>query len=130
VLRSLGYRLEGPVFRHGENELTLGFPPGPLVVGGELVGGWETIEDSGWLLHILSPTDCCRDRLAGFLFWQDRGSLIQAAAVAGARQDGVDLNAVQLWCGRRGRPDVFDEFMRVFDPRHRADKLEENRNGN
>jgi len=129
ALRSLGYRLEGTAFRHGENELTLGFPPGPLVVGGDLVRGWDTIEQSGWLLHILSPTDCCRDRLAGFLFWQDRGSLVQAAAVAGARPDGVDLDAVRLWCGRQGRPDVFDEFMRVFDPRHGTDNLEENRNG-
>ncbi len=129
ALESLGYRLDGNVYRHGESELTLDFPPGPLMAGGDLIRTWETIGESVYLLHILAPTDCCRDRLAGFMFWQDRGSLIQAAAVAGARQEKVDLDTVRMWCEREGRPDVFEEFLRVLDPRGRHEEPEEKIDG-
>jgi hypothetical protein len=129
ALRGLGFRREGTAFRHEESGLTLGFPAGPLVAGGDLVRRWKTLRESGHLLHVLAPADCCIDRLAGFLFWQDRGSLVQAAAVAGSRQQEVDLEAVRLWCGQQGRPELFDEFIRVYDPRSRAENPKENGNG-
>jgi len=122
ALATLGYRVEGNMYRHDENPLTVEFPPGPLMVGGDLIRKWAKLQESGYLLHILTPTDCCRDRLAGFVFWQDRGSLIQAAAVAGARHDEVDLEAVRRWCVREGHAESFDEFMRVLDPRFRGDR--------
>jgi hypothetical protein len=117
ALESLGYRFEKTTYRHPENPLTLNFPASQLAVGGNLVRTWATLHESSFLLHILSPTDCCRDRLTGFLFWQDRGSLIQAAAVAGAQHDRVDLESVRRWCAREGHADAFREFIRVLDPR-------------
>jgi hypothetical protein len=121
VLASLGYRIDDNVYRHEDNPLTLEFPGNQLMIGGDLIGEWATLRESGYLLHILTPTDCCRDRLAGFLFWQDRGSLVQAAAVAGAQCDHVDLGVVRRWCQREGHLDAFEEFSRVLDPRHQYD---------
>lgn len=110
VLTALGYRLVGNVYHHAANPLTLDFPPGPLMVGGELVSAWDTLREGERLLHILSPTDCCRDRLAGFLFWNDRGSLAQALAVARAQRPRLDLPAIHAWCEREGQQLKFAEF--------------------
>jgi hypothetical protein len=62
------------------------------------------------LLHIISPTDCCRDRLAGFLFWRDRGSLDQAVAVAGTQKTKVDLGAIRRWCEAERHAEAYREL--------------------
>ena len=110
LLASLGYRLEGSSYVHQTNPFFLDFPAGPLMVGGDLVQQWNTLREEEHLLHILTPTDSCRDRLAGYLFWNDRGSLMQAVAVALAQTDRVDLQLIQSWCEREGRVEAFDEF--------------------
>jgi hypothetical protein len=114
VLADLGYREDGGVYVHTANPLTLDFPKGPLAVGGDLVDSWATLEEVGRVLHLLHPTDCCRDRLAGFLFWDDRGSLAQAVAVALARREEVDLDAVRDWCGREGVAGKYEQFARAL----------------
>lgn len=114
ALAGLGYREEGGVYLHPENPLTLDFPPGPLMVGGDLVDSWETWREGERLLHVLAPTDACRDRLAGFLFWNDRGSLEQALALARGRPGDVDLAAVRNWCEREGHARRYGEFARLL----------------
>ncbi|HEU4364375.1 MAG TPA: hypothetical protein VFT13_02810, partial [Candidatus Krumholzibacteria bacterium] len=91
ILVSLGYREVRDHYEHADSELILEFPQGPLAVGGELIREWDTLHERETMLHIIKPTDSCRDRLAGFLFWNDRGSLDQAVAVARARRDDVDM---------------------------------------
>lgn len=117
VLAALGYRLVGNVYHHAVNPLTLDFPPGPLMVGGEIVSAWDTLREDETLLHILKPTDCCRDRLAGFLFWNDRGSLAQALAVARVQRKRIELPVIRAWCEREGRLEKFAEFAAAFATR-------------
>jgi hypothetical protein len=114
ALAALGYRLAGNHYEHIVNPLLLEFPKGPLAVGGDLIREWETLRDGELLLHIIRPTDCCRDRLAGFLFWNDRGSLHQAAAVARAQRENVDIEAVRVWCESEGHMEKFAEFERAL----------------
>ena len=114
ALNSLGYTLEGDLYSHEQSPLTLEFPPGPLSVGRDLIRTWETLKEDDRVLYILSPTDCCRDRLAGFLFWDDRGSLDQAAAVARRQAHRVDLEAIRAWCEREGVADKYEEFIRAL----------------
>ena len=115
VLYKLGYRLEGNSYTHGENPLFLDFPPGPLMVGGDLVQDWDTLRDGDYLLRIITPTDACRDRLSGFLFWDDRGSLAQALGVARAERDRIDLSAIRSWSQREGHEAKFLEFERRLE---------------
>lgn len=117
VLAGLGYRQVGGIYEHVLNPLTLDFPPGPLMVGGDLVSAWDTLRDGERCLHILTPTDCCRDRLAGFLFWNDRGSLAQALAVERAQRPRIDLAAIRIWCEREGQAEKFAEFAAAFAER-------------
>ena len=114
ALANLGYRLAGDHYEHIENPLLLEFPKGPLAVGGDLIRDWETLRDGDLLLHIIKPTDCCRDRLAGFLFWNDRGALDQAVAVARAQTEMVNIEAVRAWCDSEGHAEKFAEFERAL----------------
>jgi len=112
VLSALGYQLSGNFYVHGQNDLTLDFPPGPLSVGGDVVTRWDTLREGDLVLHILDPTDSCRDRLAGFIFWHDRGSLDQAVAVAMSQHARIDLDRIRDWCRRERRIEGFSEFRR------------------
>lgn len=114
ALAALGYKREGDLYRHSENPLFLEFPPGPLTIGGDLVHEWDTLRKGDQLLHILTPTDSCRDRLAGFLFWNDRGSLAQAVAVARAQRTRVTLDEIRSWCERESRLERYLEFERAM----------------
>jgi hypothetical protein len=114
ALSALGFVRSGSMYVHPANPLTLDFPEGPLAIGGELVKTWDTIREAGLLLHILTPTDCVRDRLAGYLFWHDRQSLAAAVAVARAHQAHVDLDLIEAWCGREGESSKFEDLKRLL----------------
>ncbi len=116
VIHTLGYRQVHDHYEHPDNTLILEFPNGPLAVGGDLIRKWKTLRDHDMLLHILTSTDCVRDRLAGFLFWHDRGSLDQAVTVARARRKNVDLDIVRRWCRSEGKAEEFEEFERLLSP--------------
>jgi hypothetical protein len=118
ILEKLGYHLENDRYVHPTNPLFVEFPPGPLTIGGEIVTDFETLQEGKRILHLLTPTDSCRDRLAGFLFWSDRGSLEQALAVARARGEEVDLRRIEAWCQAEGQADKFQEFTRALGAWH------------
>ena len=59
-LQGIGYKLEGNYYVHESNPLILEFPAGPLSVGRDLISQWTTLESRDRILHILTPTDCCR----------------------------------------------------------------------
>jgi hypothetical protein len=60
----------------------------------------------------LSPTDSCRDRLAAFYHWRDRQSLRLAVAVA--RHQAVDLEAIRKWSRAEGSLAEYEEFLGEF----------------
>ncbi len=115
TLKSVGYHLNVDHYKHEENPLLLEFPPGPLAVGGDLIREWDIMRRRDYLLNIIKPTDSCRDRLAGFLFWNDRGSLEQAVAVAAAQKHRVDLDVIRSWCDSESRLEQFGEFERALE---------------
>jgi hypothetical protein len=111
VIASLGYTSSSGTYSHPENPLTLEFVDGPLQVGRDVISEYDTLRESEHLLNIISPTDSCRDRLAGFMFWNDRASLTQAAAVA--REQTVDMKAIAKWCRREEHPASYDDLARM-----------------
>ena len=114
ALLDLGFVRSGSTYTHPANPLTLDFPEGPLAVGSEPIDSWDTIREGEFLLHLLTPTDCVRDRLAGYLFWHDRQSLSAAVSVARAHTHKVDLKKVEAWCRREGEPEKFQDFLRAL----------------
>jgi hypothetical protein len=80
------------------------------MIGDDYVESWATHRRDNELLHILSATDSCRDRLAAFLFWNDFSGLDQALAVAFAQQELVALDEVRSWCEREGALEKYELF--------------------
>lgn len=100
--------------------LVLEFPPGLLIVGDEQVRD-ERIEkrarDAG-VGRLLSPTDCVKDRLAGYYHWKDEQNFHQAVAVA--RRQPVQWHNLQRW-HRRATMRRFRDKLPPF-PRFQRDR--------
>ena len=62
------------------------------------------------MLRIISPTDCVKDRLAGYYFWSDLQCLEQAALVANVKD--IDLTEVEQWSKVENK---YEEFIRIRD---------------
>ena len=110
ALEALGFRREGHDYRHRTSRFQLEFPVGPLAVGDERIERWNTLGEGGQLLHVITATDSCRDRLAAFYHFRDRSALDQARSVYAAARKRVDLKRIRAWSRREGKPDAFQEF--------------------
>lgn len=110
ALASLGFTRTGDYYVHSKSPFPLEFPPGPLAIGEDLVTTWSSVRRKKEVLHVLSPTDSCRDRLASYLFWNDFSGLEQALAVQQARPQEISLKAVRDWCRREGHAQKYDLF--------------------
>ena len=115
ALKRLGYHRKGDYYLHTSSRFALEFPPGPLAIGDDQVDSWKTFRRKKQLLHVLSPTDACRDRLASFLFWNDFRGLQQALDVYQAQHRKVDLDVVRSWCSRERQPEKFRLFKERLD---------------
>jgi len=107
-LARIGFHRTDGSYHHSETAFTVEFPAGPLAIGDEVITQWSTLREHDRVLHVLNATDCVRDRLAWFLFSHDYSSLEQALAVA--RLHDVDLDLIESWCTREGRPEKFALF--------------------
>ncbi|WP_025229693.1 hypothetical protein [Fimbriimonas ginsengisoli] len=101
------------IYGHPNTAYTLEFLDGPLAVGDDVVVRWETRRKGGVILHLISATDCVRDRLAAAIHWNDLNSARQAAEVA--KLHSVDLALVQTWCVREGGGEKFELFLRMLE---------------
>ena len=111
ALAAIGFHRDGAgTFRHPGTHLSLDFVNGPVAVGEDEITQWVTVTRGTEVLHVLSPTDSVRDRLAGFLFSNDFASLAQAVAVYESRRADVDLARVEAWCRRERRPEQWALF--------------------
>jgi hypothetical protein len=95
VMEKLGFNEKGRYFVHTETTLFVEFPDGPLSVGEEPVAEVSEFELSTGTLKVLSPTDCVKDRLCAFYFWNDLQGLEQAMLVA--KSQTVNLEEIKRW---------------------------------
>lgn len=95
VMEKLGFKEKGRYFVHPETAFFIEFPDGPLSVGEEPVKEVSEFELKTGTLKILSPTDCVKDRLSAFYFFNDLQGLEQALLVA--KSQNVDLKEIKRW---------------------------------
>lgn len=113
ILGTIGFERKTSSPRYFENaqtHLVLEFPSGPLMVGDEQIRD-ERIDqratDLG-VLRLLSPTDCIKDRLAAYYYWNDEQCLDQALMVTGSHT--VDWEDLKRWHEAEKLVDRFAEF--------------------
>ena len=80
----------------------------PPSVGSEPVKEIHELRLPTGMLRLLSPTDCVKDRLAAYYYFDDHQTLEQAVLVVQARS--VDLDEVQRWSEAEGMGEKFREI--------------------
>lgn len=109
-LTELGFYEENRYFEHPDTDYIVEFPPGPLAVGNEPIKDIITMQFETGELRIISPTECVKDRLAAFYFWNDRQCLKQAVLVT--KMNDINLNEVERWSKKESEEEKFKEFLK------------------
>jgi len=121
ALAELGYRPDPSVsgaFTNPDEEMIVDIRPAPPSLGGEPIGEPAVLGAGRFRLVLLSPTDCVKDRLTHFYYYQDRQGCEQAALVCLAQR--VNMREVGRWSRAEGQASGFAEFRRALSRRRRA----------
>jgi len=108
-LTGIGFYEENRYFKHPETDLFVEFPPGPLAVGNEPITDIVTIETDTGDLRIISPTECVKDRLAAYYFWNDLQCLDQAILVS--KHNNINIAEIKRWSVKEGEEEKFNIFL-------------------
>jgi hypothetical protein len=119
AMSGLGYHRAGTgMYEHSDLPITVEFPRGPMSIGRDLIQTWATERRADELLHILTITDCVRDRFMHFWAWNDRSALELALEVARRHSERFDAGAFRAWAAAEHVADSsypqekVDEFFR------------------
>jgi hypothetical protein len=112
VMGKLGFQEKGRYFVNPETQFFVEFPEGPLSVGQEPVKEIREFELATGTLRIVSATDCVKDRLCAFYFWNDQQGLTQAVLVT--ESQNVDLKEIERWSKAEGKEKEYEIFKKKF----------------
>lgn len=110
VLEKIGFHEKGRYFVHPATPYFIEFPDGPLSVGEEPVKVIHEFELSTGTLRVISATDCVKDRLCAYYFWNDQQGLEQAVLVS--KSQSVDLIELHRWSKVEGKEQEFEIFKK------------------
>lgn len=105
----IGFNEENRYFVHPDTQFLVEFPAGPLAVGKQPVEETTEILLSTGTLLVLTPTDCVKDRLSAFYYWNDNQALAQAVLVT--QHAKVDIAEVEQWSIKEGMLPKFHDFQ-------------------
>ncbi len=101
ALNDLGFEKHGRHYEHPKcKHIFIEFVPPPLSIGSEYSIKPHEIPVEEITIKILSPTDCIKDRLASYIYFNARECLDQAVIVA--TKQPFDLKAIKYWCDNEG----------------------------
>lgn len=109
VMESIGFKEKGRYFMNTETQFFVEFPDGPLSVGEEPVKEIDEFKLATGTLRVISATDCVKDRLCAFYFWNDQQGLAQAVLVAKSQK--VDLKEIKRWSEVEGKFNEYGVFQ-------------------
>lgn len=103
---------ESRYYKHPQCEhLFLEFPPGPVELGNESPVEPAVQEIEGQALKLLSPTDCVKDRMAGYIHWATRDLFDQAVLVCQRQEDRIDWQDLERWCAGESADTAYSELL-------------------
>ena len=109
VMEKIGFQEKGRYFVNPDTDYFVEFPDGPLSVGEEPVKEIDEYKLSTGTLRVISATDCVKDRLCTYYFWNDQQGLAQAVLVAKSQK--VDLKEVKRWSEVEGKLNEYGVFQ-------------------
>jgi hypothetical protein len=112
AMAGLGFYKQGRIYVNDTTSITVEFPSGPLSIGDELINKTTFFQVTHGAIPILMVDDVIKDRLAAFIHWRDRQSLIQAVAVALKHQrEPIDF---EQFCLKEGSAQHYQTFSEFF----------------
>jgi len=119
AMAELGFRAAGRVYVNPEVDMAIDVGNRwPLAVGQQVLKPPPRRYVAGYRLRMRSATDCVKDRLAAFYYWDDRQALEQALLVSLAQR--IDTREVGRWSRAEDQETGFAEFRRELNRRRRA----------
>jgi hypothetical protein len=82
----------------------------PAAIGKEPIREEKELRTRLGTIVLLTPTDCVKDRLAAYYYWNDPQALEQALMVAKAQE--INFRGVKRWSEKEGQADKYDEFRK------------------
>lgn len=79
-------------------------------MGEEPVKVIDEFELATGTLRVISATDCVKDRLCAYYFWNDQQGLVQAILVS--KSQPVDLPELNRWSKAEGKEHEFEIFRK------------------
>ena len=111
ILAELGFKKrDGRLFEHPECKFLIDFPAPPIAIGNEPVFEFNSIKTNRGIIRLLTPTDCVKDRLTAYFFWNDHQALEQALLVA--KNNKVNLTKIKKWAEKEGEMEKFKIFQK------------------
>lgn len=113
AMEKIGFQEKGRYFVNPETQFFVEFPDGPLAVGEEPVKEISEFQLATGTLRIVSATDCVKDRLCAFYFWNDQQGLAQAVLVTQSQK--IDLKEIKRWskAGNKEREyEIFEDRLK------------------
>jgi len=111
AMSEIGFRKKGRVYVSDTTDITVEFPPGPLSVGDDFITLTTTTKVARGTIPILLVEDVVKDRLAAFMHWKDRQSLVQAVAIL--LRHKLKPSAFKEFCTRENNASDY-ELLRTF----------------
>ncbi|MBN1282478.1 MAG: hypothetical protein JXA24_01735 [Proteobacteria bacterium] len=116
AMRTIGFMRSGLYnYVSRRSPVDVVFSPPPLAVGDHLVKETAVMKAKGGSIRLLTPTDCCRQRLSMYYRWGDREAFDDAVELALCHE--IDMDLVKRWSDWEWCSDRFEEFHREIKKR-------------
>jgi hypothetical protein len=111
VLNKLGFIYDSKKYYvHPKCPYFIEFLAPPIAIGNELIKNVNTIKSRSGVIKLLSPTDCVKDRLSAYFYWNDTQSLEQALLVANDQK--IHLKNIEKWAIKEDNIEKFKIFLK------------------
>lgn len=114
LMAEIGFhRVESRHYSHPKcKHLIVDFASPPAAIGDDYKIIPREVKVRGQIIRLYSPTDCIRDRLASYIYFNARECLDQAVLVAKAHE--FDVKKVKAWCRSEGASDAYEDFAKLL----------------
>lgn len=113
ALQELGFVYDKrKYFIHPNCDYFLDFVTPPVAIGKEPIHIFNTLDSDLGDLRLLTSTDCVKDRLAAYYYWDDLQSLDQAVCVAKSQK--IDVESVIEWSNIENNAEKLAVFLNLI----------------
>lgn len=111
ALKELGFEEKSKYFKHPDCQFFIEFVSPPIAIGNEPVHNFEFLNTKFGEIKMLTPTDCVKDRLASYYYWNDKQALNQALLVCKDNSEKIDIKEIKRWSKQENHLEKFVFFL-------------------